>query len=149
MATRRITAKRQGKCSSSPALSTTSPVRVVLFGAGYGALLLGMATVEREGLRVFKPFVALGDSSYTLYLSHIIVLNVCARVWFSSPLASVGGPKSGVIFWILTFISCVAYALIAYRITEGPLVQFFGSRARGRDGDAARTRLLTWIGASR
>lgn len=116
-----------GFVDGSDVISTASIERVVLIGAGYSLLLLGMAAVERAGLRVWKPLVSLGDCSYTLYLSHMVVMAVWAAVWLSGLIALPAGPSSSVVFWILTFSSCVVYAFIAYRLTERPLLGFFRS----------------------
>lgn len=56
--------------------------RVVCFGIPGALIILGVVTLEREGrLRVPSPLVKIGDWSYSLYLSHLLVLLSLTRIW--------------------------------------------------------------------
>jgi exopolysaccharide production protein ExoZ len=136
-----------GVIDGSDVIATASTLRVVTVGIGYAALLLGLAFMERAGRQILKPLGSIGDASYTLYLSHILTLNLCARIWFASPLANRDSAMNMVAFWALTLLACLAFTWVAYRMTERPLVLFFNSRIHSQaqdvlgDSQGAKTML--------
>ncbi len=89
-----------------------------VYGAGYGAVILGLAALERDGGLRFGPrgaalAMAAGALSYPLYLSHLLVIDAVAH-WIGPPgLAARLGP--GLVFAVLLAAAlAVAAALAAW-----------------------------------
>jgi peptidoglycan/LPS O-acetylase OafA/YrhL len=84
--------------------------------------------------RLMRWLVALGDSSYSLYLSHTIVI-VALRLAFGmlgkvAPVAflfELGHPGvlDNMVFTIVCVPACIAVSLISYRFIERPMVRAF------------------------
>ena len=71
----------------------------------------------------------LGDSSYSLYLCHPLVLTIAARVW----MALVPDPRLALAFLPAALVACVAAGWVVHRVIERPLLRFAGrSVDRGR-----------------
>ena len=82
-----------------------------VYGAAYAAIILGCATLERDGAIRFGPragrFAALaGAVSYPLYLVHLPVLDVVAHALGPSGIAARLGPD-------LTFATLLAASVLA------------------------------------
>jgi peptidoglycan/LPS O-acetylase OafA/YrhL len=133
-----------GVVDGSDVIASTSLARMTTIGFGYTALLWGVAVIERGGLRFPSALTALGDASYTLYLAHIPVLNACARMWLKVFTPVTGAPGRALLFWAATFMACIAYALIAFRLTERPLVRYVHAQLRGRRGEIVPVSEGAW-----
>jgi exopolysaccharide production protein ExoZ len=58
-------------------------IRLGLYGSFSSILLLGIVELERSGLiRFARPLSVIGDWSYSIYLSHLILLELIGRVVF-------------------------------------------------------------------
>jgi len=58
-----------------------SPYRMFLYGVPFTAIIYGLTALEQQGrLSISRGLVILGDWSYSLYLSHMIVLIILSRV---------------------------------------------------------------------
>lgn len=96
--------------------------RMLAVALVFGALVLGMVLLERRGhLRLNPALVAIGDMSYTIYLSHLLVLGVIGRVW------SWLGPWPGSYldnfgFALLMMAAVVCYGWVGYRLFEKPIL---------------------------
>ena len=65
--------------SSITALSTVS--RVIFYGLPFAAIIYGLSALEQQGrIGVPRALIVLGDWSYSLYLSHYIVLIIMRRL---------------------------------------------------------------------
>jgi len=97
--------------------------RVLTFGTGALFIVLGALILEQKNsYRAGKQFEALGNASYTLYLSHLIIIQlfylVGLRGFFSSE--GVALPLIGLLIMIsLTVI----FSLIYYQKIEKPMYQ--------------------------
>jgi len=122
--------------------------RVIAFGLPGAALVYGLVSLEAEGrLKAWTPLVRVGDWSYALYLSHIIVLVALARL-FPIAQARLGlpewaaltgpGPLGALAFSALALIVCLITAWLAYRLFERPVMALYGSlrSSWSRDGAA-------------
>ncbi|MEM9939012.1 MAG: acyltransferase [Pseudomonadota bacterium] len=102
--------------------------RTILFGLPAGAILYGLVSLElQHGLkRIIPDFaVRLGDWSYALYLSHILVISAVGRVFFPT-----FGNDSLIDNWI--FLTTAALAAIVasgltYHLFEQPLMRRFAT----------------------
>ncbi|QWP76124.1 acyltransferase [Lysobacter sp. K5869] len=96
-------------------------LRASLYGPVSALLVLGMAAWEGRpgGLRLPALPVALGDASYSLYLSHPLIIFALVRVW-----------RHGLTPWmhdasvIACIVACIVFSLASYRWLEKPLLAF-------------------------
>ena len=98
-------------------------LRMLLVGMVFSALTLSSAELEKRGfLRIPVLMRNLGDSSYSTYLAHILVLGVLGKFW-----ATIGPwPDTLLDNWLLVFLAilaCSAYGWLAYLVIERPLMQ--------------------------
>ena len=91
----------------------TAPYQIIefAFALGCAALIVTLLDIERRGWNVPKPFVVIGDASYSLYLWH----------WMVIPFASGGretwGGSPELWRWIIVAVS-IAVALLSHRYIE-------------------------------
>ncbi|AAZ37393.1 acyltransferase [Pseudomonas savastanoi pv. phaseolicola] len=97
-------------------------LRMLMVGGTFGLLVLTLALLERRRQLAVPGFlVAVGDMSYTIYLSHLLVLGVIGRVW-----SLVGAwPESyldNLFFALLMMAATVCYGWVGYRCFEKPVL---------------------------
>ena len=100
--------------------------RPALYGSFSALFILGAVELDRSGLvRYFKPLIAIGDWSYSIYLSHIIVVEAVGRFAYRFMR---GTP--GLIFLVdLVSIPCVlGVGYLSYAFLERPLMDFVSRR---------------------
>ncbi|WP_164705775.1 acyltransferase family protein, partial [Pseudomonas viridiflava] len=106
-------------------------LRMLMVGGTFGLLVLTLALLERrQKIFVPTPLVVVGDMSYTIYLSHLLVLGVIGRVW-----SGVGAwPESyldNLFFATLMVAATLCYGWVGYRCFEKPVLDranAFGKR---------------------
>lgn len=76
--------------------------------------------------RVLK---ALGDSSYSLYLSHVLVLTVTARIWITLGF----GPDWLPVYFALAVLATLPAAWLLYRWLERPMIRALTARLLRRE----------------
>ena len=110
--------------------SETTLPRIV--AAGIPAFLIVAGAVFSESRYRLKPsrtLVLLGDASYSIYLSHVIVLPVVAKLWLASGLD--GGGLSGMVFVIVAMAASAFAGVVLYKLVERPLLQWLSGKKRG------------------
>ena len=110
--------------------SETTLPRIV--AAGIPAFLIVAGAVFSESRYQLKPsrtLVLLGDASYSIYLSHVIVLPVVAKLWLASGLD--GGGLSGMVFVIVAMAASAFAGVVLYKLVERPLLQWLSGKKRG------------------
>jgi len=112
------------------ALEGSALKRALAMGGLYGALLASCVVLEaRRSLRI-PTFMRLnGDMSYTVYLSHVLVLSVIGKIWFA--IGPVSGLWDNAVACAVMFAAVVVYGGIAYRLIERPMVDL-SHRLRAR-----------------
>jgi exopolysaccharide production protein ExoZ len=96
-------------------------VRVLWWGLPSAAILVGAISLERLGIRVPRLLVALGNSSYSLYLTHPFVLPVFGKLGF---VWHVSEKVPAVIFGMLAFVTSLFAGHAVYRLVELPLTRY-------------------------
>ncbi len=97
-------------------------LRMLMVGGTFGVLVVTLALLERRRQLLVPAFlVAVGDMSYTIYLSHLLVLGVIGRVW------SLVGPwpesyLDNLFFALLMMAAAVCYGWVGYRCFEKPVL---------------------------
>jgi exopolysaccharide production protein ExoZ len=100
--------------------------RVVVFGGASVLVLYGILANEQRSvdtnlrrLTSNSALVAVGDASYSLYLSHLLVINVFWLIWsrlgFSHPLVQA-------IYVAIMIATCVIFSLLTFRFVERSLL---------------------------
>ena len=99
--------------------------RVMLFGLVAISMLISLIELEKRG-KIFLPrfSLLLGGASYSLYLSHTIILYFMYHFGLRDYLKSIGGYQVGLM--VLVVLVIVAYSILHYLLIEQPLMK--GSR---------------------
>ena len=97
--------------------------RVLTFGIGALFIVLTALILEQKGIyRAGKLFEALGNASYTLYLAHLIIIQLFYLVGLRTLFSSNGVvlPLLGLLAIILI---SVGFSLLYYKLIEKPVYQ--------------------------
>ena len=98
-------------------------MRIPVAGTLSAVILLGLIIWERSGgLVIPQVLQALGDASYTLYLSHFLVLLTIKRLLAPTELFTEASLPSLLGFMTLSTLASVVAALLLYRWVEKPLL---------------------------
>lgn len=96
--------------------------RAGVIGALYGLLVLSLAASEKETqVSIPRPLQLLGDVSYTVYLSHVLVLSAIGRMWMMAHPA----PSSlydNFLAFLIMLAAVVGYGWVGYRLIEQPML---------------------------
>ena len=109
--------------------SETSLPRIV--AAGIPALLIVAGAVFSESRYKLNPsrtLVVLGDASYSIYLSHVIVIPVIAKLWAAAGLGGAGW--LGLVFVIVALITSALAGVVLYKLVERPLLTWLSGKKR-------------------
>ncbi|MEB1409556.1 acyltransferase (plasmid) [Xanthomonas campestris pv. campestris] len=99
----------------------THGVRTLAFAIPCALTLAAAARLELAGWwPVSRWAAALGDASYSLYLTHVFVLSLSGRLWIA--VAPTGTITMNALFLASSFIACCVVALLTYRFVERPLL---------------------------
>lgn len=104
-------------------LKDASIMRVTVMGTLYGLVVFFLAILEREK-KIFVPrfLQFIGDISYTVYLSHILILSAIGRVWMMVNPAQ-NSLVDNMIVCLIMLASVVSYGCIGYRLVEQPILR--------------------------
>jgi exopolysaccharide production protein ExoZ len=110
--------------------------RVLVLGAPYALLLWGAVRLEIEGRWKARPVIeSLGDASYSIYLSHFLVISALTRL--SAFLSSkFGVTTSTSVDSVIFFAGCLGISLLfgwlSYSLVERPLQGLIRYHGKGR-----------------
>ncbi len=105
-------------------IDDASILRAGVLGCLYAMLVLALALLEqRKSLPVPRSLQLVGDISYTVYLSHILVLSVIGRVWLLAG-ASADSWLDNVIVLFVMLAAVITYGWVGYRLVERPTIDF-------------------------
>ncbi|MGH8040387.1 MAG: acyltransferase family protein [Stenotrophomonas sp.] len=95
--------------------------RTIAFGLPSALLLTGLVRWERADRSFSRSvFLLVGDASYSIYLSHLFVLSIGARLWSASGWNESVWQHCAFILGMM--IACVVGGLICHRWIEKPLL---------------------------
>lgn len=107
-------------------------VRMCSVAVVFGTLILGLALLERRRhIQIPAFLVAVGDMSYTVYLSHLLVLGVIGRVWQMLG-ARPDSLLDNVLFATLMMTAVLCYGWVGYRCFEKPVLDRSNGFSRRR-----------------
>lgn len=97
--------------------------RVLFFGLPSSLMVYGAVTSEFRGTLGFpKWLIAVGNASYSIYLSHVLVLSLMGRVWYR--LGQKGLYDNSLAIALMLLI-VVVYGHLSYLYIEKPLIRGF------------------------
>lgn len=104
--------------------------RMLAVGLVFGVLVFALALMERrQHVSMPSVLVLIGDMSYTVYLSHLLVLGVIGRVW--QLLGGWPGTLGdNVFFAALMMLAVLCYGWVGYRLFEKPVLDRANTFAR-------------------
>lgn len=101
--------------------------RVIYWGLPCGFLLYAVVSLERTQIKIPQWILALGDSSYSLYLVHPFIIPAFGKLWFALHLAEKISP---IIPFGITLISTLLIAHMLYLYIENPTTHWLNKRWR-------------------
>lgn len=105
--------------------------RALLFGLPALAIVLGALDAEmRGGVRKLRLPHALGNASYSIYLTQLLSMAAFFAVWHKLHLDRIAGASP--VFAILDVGVALVVGWLCYRLVEQPLIALFGGRLRPR-----------------
>ncbi|TSD78661.1 acyltransferase [Pseudomonas sp. KBS0710] len=108
----------------SDVIQSISLSRAFIVGGGYTLLLLALALQESKSQWAVPGFLkSLGDMSYSLYLSHILTLSLCGRIWTVFGNTD-GGIAASVLFWAISLPIVIVVGYLSYWLIERPLTKY-------------------------
>lgn len=100
-------------------------IRAISWGLPSAMIVTGILFLEKSGaISINKLLVAIGGSSYSLYLTHIFTINALGKIWVSVFHGYYG------LFIVACVIASVIVGHIAYLVIEKPVIGFLGNRYR-------------------
>jgi len=97
--------------------------RAVLYGIPALLILYGVVSAERQyGLSFPKPLLWIGDISYSIYLTHILVLASMGRLWAK---VRQDGMLDNIAALLLMLTTVILAGALSYRFFEKPMQEFF------------------------
>ena len=98
-------------------------LRFFCFGLPALLILYGAVSLEARGFAAFPAWLQkIGDASYSIYLSHILVITFVGRVWSSVSRPGLWDNALAMIAMILAAIGC---GMASYRYLEQPVLRAF------------------------
>ncbi len=95
--------------------------RVFLFGLPAVALVHGLVAMERDNRRRLPHWLStVGNASYSIYLSHILVLSAVGRLWAVMGLGARGGNAA---MLLVMLAAVLAFGLLCFHYVEKPLLR--------------------------
>jgi exopolysaccharide production protein ExoZ len=98
--------------------------RLAMWGLPCAIILAVGLSWERSGLRVPKWLIALGASSYSLYLVHHLVISLVGKLWSFFKLSYL----PPVVLGIIAFVAALVVAHVTYLWVERPLIDWLRLR---------------------
>lgn len=101
-------------------VDTMGLLRAATLGTLYALLVYAAASLESSANRPLPAaVVGLGNMSYTLYLSHILVLSAVGRLWRGAAPAA-GSLVDNAVVLPAMFVAVICCGWLAYRLVEQP-----------------------------
>lgn len=104
--------------------------RAISYGVPALMLVGGALVAESSGWVGYnRPLHAIGDASYSLYLTHGMLLSAAGQAWRKSGAANL--PFSGALFTIVSVVFVTVAAIAVYRWLERPMQLMLRGIGRG------------------
>lgn len=104
---------------SPDALPKTSALRALLFGGFFALVIWFLAVLElKQWFKACRPLNFIGDISYSIYLSHIMILSFFGRVWSFISHGQSASDLTSALFWLVSLSGVIAFSYISYFLIE-------------------------------
>jgi len=111
--------------------------RALIVGVPAALIILGALILEQNAMAPKNRLLhLLGDASYSIYLTHGVVLSAFTRFWMK--LAPGALASSVALFAIAGFVVASVAGLLIYWLFEKPAAQFFARSAKDKAQQAKR-----------
>ncbi|MGR8931485.1 MAG: acyltransferase family protein [Gammaproteobacteria bacterium] len=94
--------------------------RITTLGLPSLLIVHGLVQLERHQNLLPRWLVSIGDASYSMYLSHVLILSALGRIW--RPFSDVGMWDNLIALPVL-ITSAIAFARLSYHLLEKPIVK--------------------------
>ncbi len=100
----------------------THSIRLLLFGIPSILIVSALVGLETDQIILPKFMIKLGDASYSIYLSHMIVFVTIGKIWQRLPY---NGPIFHAVMCTFMLTIVITFGLISYSFIEKPMINFF------------------------
>jgi exopolysaccharide production protein ExoZ len=98
-------------------------MRLFAFGIPASLIVYGSVAYElKQGFRFPRLLEKIGDASYSIYLSHILVLSAIGRAWQA---VAVDGPWIHTLALTVMLLSAIFTGFASYSYLEVPILRYF------------------------
>lgn len=104
-------------------------------GLPFALIVYGLAEGERQAAAPASLLVRIGDASYSIYLSHVLLLSALGRCFAVFPAHSIAIELAFVVFCI---VAANAFGVVSFHVIERPSLRYL----RGLLGGARVVREL-------
>jgi len=107
-----------------PNVNITTPwIRVFVFGIPYAMVTYGATALEfTKNLRLYKPLHKIGNASYSIYLSHSLVINGVGWLWAFSRKTWHDVPHNNLLWIFFMLALSILTGMISYKKIEVPMI---------------------------
>ena len=107
--------------------------RALFYTLPFAALIYGLSALEHQDkLKVPNWCIRLGDWSYSLYLSHMLVLLTLRRIFMKADGVlpeilqyQADGYVDNIFFAVVAFVLAIVFSGVSYHLIETPLLKLF------------------------
>jgi len=126
--------------AGTSAWSRNTTHRELIYGIPAFLIVYGTIAMEQTtGFIGARWLRAVGDASYSIYLSHILCLSVCIRVW---KLFQTDGPLDNWIVLAMMAAVSLATGFASYQFIERPMQRMMGALLKNKTGAGRRAGIL-------
>jgi peptidoglycan/LPS O-acetylase OafA/YrhL len=95
--------------------------RVLLFGLPSVFAVYGLVAMEKNSGRQFPVWITtIGDASYSIYLSHVLVLSALGRLWV---VMWQPGVLDNIVVMLVMVLMVIVVGIASYRLLERPMIK--------------------------
>ena len=97
-------------------------IRILIFGIPATLVVFSLVNIEREmGQKLPNWLILIGNASFSIYLSHILVISALGRIW---GVGLIKNPWMNFTALLTIFLSAIAIGILSYQRLERPLLRF-------------------------
>jgi exopolysaccharide production protein ExoZ len=92
----------------------------VAWSFGSGLVVLGFVMLETNGSMAKLPLLAIGNASYSIYLTHVLILPGVAKA-FGAVFRQADTPGVALLFVLASVAVATLFGILVYRLLEAPI----------------------------
>jgi len=102
--------------------------RVFAFCVPFALIIYSVTAKEDPNATRTSPLVSIGNATYSIYLSHTLLLSALGRIFMALP---VRGVAAEIVFIVFCLVATNLFGLASYRFIEKPCLVFFRKKIYG------------------